>query len=107
MKRWAFRILLSLLLGAVTTVLVAWGGMGGRMDMGADEFTDELFVLVGDINCDCAINAFDIEPFLLALFEPEQYVAINPTCDLSQADLNGDGSVDAFDIEPFLELLFP
>ncbi len=61
----------------------------------------------GDINCDQWVNAFDVEPFILALFDPEAYEARWPHCDLMRADLNGDGSVNAFDIEPFLDLLFP
>jgi hypothetical protein len=60
----------------------------------------------GDLNCDGVMNAFDIEPFLLALFNPEEYAIQFPDCDINLADINGDGSIDAFDIEPFLELLF-
>ena len=62
---------------------------------------------VGDMNCDGRINAFDIEPFLLALFDPNAYQALYPDCDMMNADTNFDGAIDAFDIEPFLELLFP
>ena len=54
-----------------------------------------------DMNCDGAVNAFDIEPFLDLLFgggEP---------CSPCARDANGDGNIDAFDIEPFLECLFP
>ena len=61
----------------------------------------------GDVNCDGEVNAFDIEPFLTALFDPEGYAAQYPDCDISYADINGDGSIDAFDIEPFLAILFP
>ena len=61
----------------------------------------------GDLNCDGEINAFDIEPFLLALFDPDRYPMQYPDCDLSLADVNADGSINAFDIEPFLGLLFP
>jgi hypothetical protein len=61
----------------------------------------------GDLNCDGAIDAFDIEPFVLALFAPQQYLARHPTCDPLLADVDDNGVVDAFDIEPFMELLFP
>ena len=60
----------------------------------------------GDLNCDCTVNALDIEPFLVALFDPAQYPILFPNCDIENADVNGDGSINAFDIEPFLELLF-
>ena len=76
----------------------------GRVDMGSDEFGSFAF---GDVNCDGTINALDIEPFLVALFEPGQYSARFPNCDIELADLNGDGAIDALDIEPFLGLLFP
>ena len=77
-----------------------------------DAYFDDLFVRLGgraagDLNCDGDIDAFDIEPFLIALFDPQGYAAAYPDCDISFADINGDGDVDAFDIEPFLELLFP
>ena len=74
-----------------------------RVDMGADEFGSFAF---GDINCDGAINAFDIEPFLLALFEPDEYAIQYPNCDINLGDINGDGLINAFDIEPFVDLLF-
>ena len=62
--------------------------------------------LTGDLNCDCALDAFDIEPFIVALFDPGRYDKLYPTCDIDLADINADGAVNAFDIEPFIELLF-
>ncbi len=59
-----------------------------------------------DADCNGAIDFFDIDPFLLALFDPAGYVAAQPTCDLGNADVNGDGAVDFFDIDPFLSCLF-
>ena len=61
----------------------------------------------GDLNCDGSVDAFDIEPFIFALFVPQEYLDRYPTCDPLVADTNGDGAVDAFDIEPFLTILFP
>ena len=61
----------------------------------------------GDLNCDAAINAFDIEPFLAALFDPDEYRNNWPDCEIGLADINRDGNVNAFDIQPFLEVLFP
>ncbi|MCH7871670.1 MAG: hypothetical protein IID33_08200 [Planctomycetes bacterium] len=75
-----------------------------RVDMGAYEFGLHPF---GDINCDGAIDALDIEPFLVALFEPQSYAGQYPDCDINLADINVDGSIDALDIEHFLNLLFP
>ncbi len=62
---------------------------------------------LGDLNCDGAIDAADIEGFLLALFDPAEFANQYPACDATLADINRDGSVDALDIEPFIGLLFP
>ncbi len=61
----------------------------------------------GDLNGDGSIDALDIEPFLVALFDPEDYPAAYPDCDISLADLNGDGDINALDIEGLLAVLFP
>ncbi len=60
---------------------------------------------VGDVNCDLAVNPFDIDPFVLALIDPAAYAEQYPACDLMLADVNGDGIVNPFDIDPFVELL--
>jgi hypothetical protein len=62
---------------------------------------------LGDMNCDGALDAFDIEPFILALIDPSGYGAEHPLCDRMLADLNNDDTVDAFDIEPLAALLAP
>ena len=52
------------------------------------------------------IDFFDIDPFLMALFDPAGYATAYPDCDVSTADVSGSGTVDFFDIDPFLECLF-
>jgi hypothetical protein len=59
----------------------------------------------GDVNCDGAVNAFDIDPFVLALTDPTGYAAAYPSCRILNADTNCDGAVNAFDIDPFVECL--
>jgi len=66
--------------------------------------TEPPFAL-GDLNCDHAVNAFDIDPFVLALTDPVGYEAAYPNCNLGLADINGDGVVNSFDIDAFVELL--
>jgi len=61
----------------------------------------------GDLNCDGAVNNFDIDPFVLALTDPNGYAQQFPNCDRMLADVNGDGVVDNFDIDPFVKLLTP
>ncbi len=60
---------------------------------------------VGDVNCDGAVDAFDIEPFVLALTDPAEYGRRFPDCRVELCDINGDGAVDAFDIAPFIDML--
>ena len=55
-----------------------------------------------DTNCDGAIDALDIEPFLDLLFAPHP-----APCSVGAGDINGDGVVNALDIELFLDCLFP
>ncbi len=59
----------------------------------------------GDTNCDGAVNAFDLDPFVLALSDPAGFELALPDCDILNADTNADGAVDAFDIDPFIVLL--
>ncbi len=54
-----------------------------------------------DANCDGAIDAFDIEPFINVL------VGGGTPCSECAGDVNADGVVDAFDIEPFIACLLP
>ncbi|MGE0480811.1 MAG: hypothetical protein AB7Q17_10115 [Phycisphaerae bacterium] len=59
--------------------------------------------VLGDANCDGAVNNFDIDAFVLALIDPAGYGLVFPTCDLACAnDINGDGTVNNFDIDPFV-----
>ena len=92
--------------GATAIVGAPWNNDNGDLSGSAYLFDPAGAPSPGDLNCDGEINAFDIEPFLLALFEPDEYPNQYPDCDINLADINGDGSINAFDIEPFLELLF-
>ena len=66
-------------------------------DVGNRVFVQLLLTPVGacdacDMNCDGAIDAFDIEPFLELLFGG------GDPCDACTGDANGDGERDAFDL---------
>ena len=61
--------------------------------------------LRGDLNCDTVVNSFDIDPFVLAISDPNAYGNAYPDCDVWRADINADGLVNAFDIDPFVALL--
>ena len=92
-------------LGVIYTIEVGvagWGYEGQGDNVG---ISGEGGYELGDLNCDGSVNAFDIDPFVLALTDPAGYAAAWPDCDIMLADCNGDGVVDAFDIDPFVELL--
>lgn len=65
----------------------------------------EVPLLIGDMNCDGATNAFDIDPFVYALTDPAAYNSLFPDCDWHLGDTNGDGVVNNFDIDPFVAIL--
>ncbi|MBU0641370.1 MAG: alpha amylase C-terminal domain-containing protein [Planctomycetes bacterium] len=65
---------------------------------------------IGDLNCDGAVNGFDIDHFIQALDDWDGYVADHdgdpyPPCDPWLADTNEDGNVNGFDIDAFVTLL--
>lgn len=64
-------------------------------------------VTAGDLNCDGEVNAFDVEPFISALLDPQGYQQEFVACDPMMGDMNGDRRVDAHDIEPFIDALTP
>jgi hypothetical protein len=70
--------------------------------MGAYEFGSFAY---GDVNCDGAVNNFDITPFVMGLRDPDGYETAYPECESLLADINGDGLVNNFDITPFVHLL--
>ncbi len=97
-----------------------WNSSGNINDAGEVCFISNLdpYTLIGDIsllmrfsqgdlNCDGAVDAFDVEPFIMALITPGAYRARYPACDPMLADVNRDNQVNAFDIEPFINLLIP
>jgi hypothetical protein len=61
--------------------------------------------LLGDVNCDGQVNAFDISPFVLALRGRTAYATEYPDCNWSNADCDGDGHVNFADINAFVALL--
>jgi hypothetical protein len=74
-------------------------------DANGNGVPDECELLLGDVNCDGTVDAFDIDPFVMALVDPDAFQAAYPACSLSHADINGDGAVNAFDIDAFVQCL--
>ncbi|MBL8880395.1 MAG: laminin G domain-containing protein [Phycisphaerales bacterium] len=62
-------------------------------------------VLRGDMNCDCVVNNFDVDPFVLAITNPQAYETTYAGCAVAQGDMNLDGAVDNFDIDAFVDCL--
>ena len=61
--------------------------------------------LLGDLNCDGAVDGLDVDAFVMALTDAGTYRDEFPGCDPMLADTNGDGYVDGLDIDPFVSLL--
>jgi hypothetical protein len=59
----------------------------------------------GDLNCDGLVNFGDINPFVLALSDPDEYRRQFPNGDILNGDCNGHGALDVGDINPFVMLL--
>lgn len=60
----------------------------------------------GDANCDGAIDFFDIDPFLMALFDPGTYASTFCGGSICAVDANCDDSINFFDIDPFINCIF-
>ena len=51
------------------------------------------------------MNVLDVNPFVLALSDPDGYAAAFPGCSIRTADANGDGAVNVLDVNPFVALV--
>lgn len=71
-------------------------------DANRNGIPDTCEVHLGDMNCDGRTNNFDIDPFVLAVIDPEAYASTYPGCLLINGDMNGDGLVNNFDITNFV-----
>lgn len=60
----------------------------------------------GDLNCDGAVDALDVDPFLTALFDPRAYDEQYLVCDAEMGDFNQSGRLEALDIEAFIDALY-
>ncbi len=54
-----------------------------------------------DMNCDGALDTFDIDPFMVAMTDPAGYAATYPNCNIRQGDLDCDGDIDVLDLQVF------
>ena len=76
-----------------------------QADSDGDGVGDACDLLLGDLNCDGAVNTADIAPFVLALVDPDAYAAQYPQCAIARADMDQNGAVDGRDVQPFVNLL--
>ena len=62
--------------------------------------------IVGDLNGDGRVDQLDIDPFVLALIDPNAYVAQYPDLDpLLLGDIDASGAMNCDDVKAFLDLL--
>jgi hypothetical protein len=59
----------------------------------------------GDMDCDGSVGFTDINPFILALLNPDVYHAQFPKCVWRNGDCDGDGTVGFSDINGFVDLV--
>ncbi|MFH1748666.1 MAG: hypothetical protein ABIG44_16650 [Planctomycetota bacterium] len=60
---------------------------------------------LGDLNCDGAVDVYDIDPFICAVSPNCDYAAEFPDCNPITGDCNADGIVNAYDIDGFIALI--
>jgi len=60
---------------------------------------------LADMNLDGPINGFDIDPFVLALVNPDGYEATYGVPAAIMGDCNLDWLINGFDIDPFVQIL--
>ncbi|MBL8879239.1 MAG: hypothetical protein JNG88_08975 [Phycisphaerales bacterium] len=64
--------------------------------------------LPGDMNGDGVVDNFDIDPFVLAITDPDAFAAAFPNVEaLLAGDTNDDGELNNFDVDSFVALLAP
>lgn len=56
----------------------------------------------GDMNCDGVVDLADVDPFIMALLDPDEFVDAYPACDIAHGDMNQDLAVDGLDVQDFL-----
>ncbi len=59
----------------------------------------------GDLNCDGVVNFSDIDPYRLALVDPNAYATGYPDCDPQHTDIDKNGITDVRDVVLFLAML--
>jgi hypothetical protein len=72
---------------------------------GVMDFVSSTRICRGDTNCDGCVDFADVNRFILALVDPDEYAAQVPYCQALNADCNENGSVGFEDVNPFVELI--
>ncbi len=100
---------------AVERIEITWpraGTLAQRTEVYEGPFTADQFLtltpqrVAADLNCDQRVDFFDIDAFVIALFDPAGFATEYPGCNILNGDTNQDGAVNFFDIDSFVELLF-
>ncbi len=76
-----------------------------QADSDADGIGDACDSLIGDMNCDGAVNASDVGPMALALVDLAAHQLQFPGCDPLHGDMNQDLTLDGRDIGLFVNCL--
>ncbi len=83
-----------------------WGGFSTDCtDANESGTADACEEIPGDMNGDGFVTVDDIQPFVLALVDPDAFAAQYPDYDSNSADANGDQDVNGLDVQPFVNTL--
>jgi hypothetical protein len=93
---------------SITNVTLSPAALVGSLEFVSGTATvTRIAALAGDLNLDGSVNFLDIDPFLLALFDPAGYEAAYGLGVVFTGDVNRDGALNFLDIDPFMDVLFP
>ncbi len=79
--------------------------LGKLEDNDGDDIPDvcQASFILADMNCDGAVNAGDIDGFVLAVTDTAGYIGQFPECDWRHGDCTDDGLINAGDIDCFVD----
>ncbi|MCB9853527.1 MAG: hypothetical protein H6819_10560 [Phycisphaerales bacterium] len=80
-------------------------GVHPIVDMGAYELVSSFVARLGDMNCDTLVDGRDVEPFILAMTDPLEFMARYPDCNAANGDIDENSVLELADLPGFIYLL--
>ena len=98
----------TLIIGPGEHTLRVRGFKDGYLPSAVNSVQLDIAGLLGDMNLDGVVNTADVAAFVLALTDPEAYMAqrnVDATTMVALGDINQDGAFNTADVAPFVQLL--